>query len=71
MTFNVMTVKELIENPKTAAVIKEYAPAVLKLPLKPLHNKSAAELIDSIVQKGILPKEVAAQIEAKVNEVIK
>lgn len=71
MTFNAMTVKEILDNPKTAEIVKQVAPALLKFPLKPFHNKNAAELIATVVGKGIIPQAVATQLEAKINEVLK
>ena len=38
MTFRNLTVKECFDNPKTAAVVKELAPNLLKYPIK-LFNK--------------------------------
>lgn len=42
MDFRKLTVKELLDNPDTAAVIKELAPELLKYPIKLLGKKSAA-----------------------------
>ena len=41
MDFRSLTVKELFDNEKTAAVIKEYAPQLLKYPVKLFNKKSS------------------------------
>lgn len=71
MDFRSMTVKEVFDNPKTAAVVKELAPSLMKYPIKLFNKKSCSEIFDLVVSKKILPKEVAAQIEAKINELVK
>ena len=58
MDFRSLTVKELFDDPKTAAVIKEMAPQLLKYPVKMFNKKSCGEIFDQ-------------KIEAKVNELIK
>lgn len=71
MDFKNMTVKEVFDNPKTAAVIKELAPSLMKYPIKLFNKKSCGEIFDLVVSKKILPEDVAKQIEEKINEVIK
>ena len=63
--------KELFDNPKTAAVIKEMAPQLLKYPVKMFNKKSCGEIFDRVVKVGIVPLDQAKKIEAKVNEIIK
>lgn len=71
MDFRSLTVKELFDNPKTAAVVKEYAPQLLKYPVKLFNKKSCGEIFDKVVKTGIVPLEDAKKVEAKVNELIK
>ena len=46
MDFRSLTVKELFDDPKTAAVIKEMAPQLLKYPVKMFNKKSCGEIFD-------------------------
>jgi hypothetical protein len=71
MDFRSLTVKELFDNPKTAAVVKEMAPQLLKYPVKMFNKKSCGEIFDRVVKVGIVPLDQAKKIEAKVNELIK
>lgn len=71
MTFRELTVKELFDNPKTAAVIKELAPQLLKYPIKMFNKKKCGEIFDKVVATKIVPEETAKAVEAKVNELLK
>ena len=71
MDFRSLTVKELFDNEKTAAVIKEYAPQLLKYPIKLFNKKSCGEIFDKVVKGGIVPLDVAKKVEEKVNAIIK
>ncbi len=76
MDFRSLTVKELFDDPRTAAVVKEMAPQLLKYPVKMFNKKSCGEIFDrvvkvGIVKVGIVPLDQAKKIEAKVNELIK
>lgn len=70
MDFRSMTVKEVFDNPKTAAVIKELAPSLMKYPIKLFNKKSCGEIFDLVVSKKILPDDVAKKIEAEINKLI-
>ena len=70
MDFRSLTVKELFDNEKTAAVIREYAPQLLKYPIKLFNKKSCGEIFDKVVKGGIVPENIARQIEEKVNAII-
>ena len=70
MDFRSLTVKELFDNEKTAAVIREYAPQLLKYPIKLFNKKSCGEIFDLVVSKKIVPEDVAKTIEAKINEIL-
>ena len=67
MTFRQLTVKECFDNPKTAAVVKEYAPNLMKYPIKLFNKKTCGEIFDLVVSKKIVPENVAKEIEAAIN----
>ena len=71
MDFRSLTVKELFDNVKAAAVVKEMAPQLLKYPVKLFYKKSCGEIFDRVVKIGVVPLEQAKKIEARVNEIIK
>ena len=70
MDFRNLTVKELFDNEKTAAVIKELAPQLLKYPIKLFNKKKCGEIFDKVVATGIVPEDTAKQVEAKINELL-
>lgn len=71
MDFRNITVKQVLDNPKTMEIIKQYAPQLLKYPIKLFNNKSCGEIFDKVVKTGIVPENIAKNIEAKINEVLK
>ena len=71
MDFRSLSVKELFDNEKTAAVVRELAPQLLKYPVKLFNKKSCGEIFDKVVKGGIVPLDVARKIEEKVNEILK
>ena len=70
MTFRNLTVKECFDNPKTAAVVKELAPNLMKYPIKLFNKKSSGEIFDLVVSKKILPADTATKIEAEINKLL-
>ena len=70
MTFRNLTVKECFDNPKTAAVVKEYAPNLLKYPIKLFNKKSCGEIFDLVVSKNIVPADKAKKIEEEINKLL-
>ncbi len=70
MTFRNLTVKECFDNPKTAAVVKELAPNLLKYPIKLFNKKSCGEIFDLVVSKKILPADTAKKIEDEINKLL-
>ena len=70
MDFRSLTVKECFDNPKTAAIVKDLAPGLMKYPIKLFNKKSCGEIFDLVVSKKILPKDVADKIEAEINKVL-
>ena len=70
MTFRNLTVKECFDNPKTAAVVKEYAPNLLKYPIKLFNKKSCGEIFDLVVSKKIVPADKAKKIEEEINKLL-
>ena len=70
MDFRSLSVKECFDNPKTAAIVKELAPSLMKYPVKLFNKKTCGEIFDLVVSKKILPKDVADKIEAEINKVL-
>ena len=70
MDFRSLTVKECLANPKCEAIIKQYAPQLMKYPIKLFNRKSCGEIFDLVVSKKIVPADVAKTIEAKINEIL-
>ena len=70
MTFRTMTVKECFANPRCKAIIEQYAPQIMKYPIKLFNRKSCGEIFDLVVSKKIVPEDVAKTIEAKINEIL-
>ncbi|MGX8692371.1 MAG: hypothetical protein ACSW8E_01255 [Clostridia bacterium] len=70
MTFRQLTVKECFDNPKTAAVVKEYAPNLLKYPIKLFNKKTCGEIFDLVVSKKIVPADKAQKIEEEINKLL-
>ena len=67
MNFRSLTVKECFDNPKTAAIVKEYAPNLTKYPIKLFNKKTCGEIFDLVVSKKIVPVDVAKKIEDAIN----
>ena len=63
MDFRSLTVKELFDDPRTAAVVKEMAPQLLKYPVKMFNKKSCGEIFDRVVKVGIVPLDQAKKID--------
>ena len=70
MDFRSLTVKECFDNPKTAAIVKQYAPNLLKYPIKLFNKKSCGEIFDLVVSKKIVPEDKARAIEAEINKIL-
>ena len=67
MNFRSLTVKECFDNPKTAAIVKQYAPNLTKYPIKLFNKKTCGEIFDLVVSKKIVPVDVAKKIEDAIN----
>jgi hypothetical protein len=63
MDFRSMTVKDCFANPKCEAIIKQYAPNLMKYPIKLFNKKTCGEIFDLVVSKKIVPEETAKKIE--------
>lgn len=70
MDFRNMTVKEILDDPKTAAVIKRLAPTLSNYPIRLFNNRPCGEVIDMAIRKNILPKDAAQRLEQELNKVI-
>ena len=71
MDFRSLKVKELMADPKLKAVLEQEAPELLKYPIKLFGGKSCGEIFDLVIKKGLVAKEDAEKIEAKINELLK
>ena len=70
MDFRSLSVKECFDNPKTANIVKELAPNLMKYPIKLFNKKSCGEIFDLVVSKKILPADTAKKIEEEINKVL-
>ena len=70
MDFRSLTVKDCFANPQCKAIIEQYAPQIMKYPIKLFNRKTCGEIFDLVVSKKILPEDVARTIEAKINVVL-
>ena len=70
MDFRHLSVKECFDNPKTANIVKELAPNLMKYPIKLFNKKSCGEIFDLVVSKKLVPEDAAKAIEAKINEIL-
>ena len=70
MDFRSLTVKDCFANPKTAAIVKELAPNLMKYPIKLFNKKSCGEIFDLVVSKKILPADTAKKIEEEINKLL-
>ena len=70
MDFRSTSVKDLFANEKAVAIIKEYAPQIMKYPIKLFNKKSCGEIFDLVVSKKIVPEDVAKTIEEKINAIL-
>ena len=66
MDFRSLTVKECFDNPKCAAIVKEYAPNLMKYPIKLFNKKTCGEIFDLVVSKKLVPEEAAKKIQAAI-----
>ena len=70
MDFRSLSVKECFDNPKTANIVKELAPNLMKYPIKLFNKKSCGEIFDLVVSKKILPADTAKKIEEEINKLL-
>ena len=70
MDFRSLTVKDCFANPQCKAVIEQYAPQLMKYPIKLFNKKSCGEIFDLVVSKNIVPKDKAQAIEAEINKIL-
>lgn len=70
MDFRSLTVKDCFANPKCVAVIQQYAPQIMKYPIKLFNKKSCGEIFDLVVSKKIVPEDVAKTVEAEINKIL-
>ena len=70
MDFRNLTVNECFNNPKAVEIIKQYAPNIMKYPIKLFNSKKCGEIFDLVVSKNIVPKDVAEKIESAINGIL-
>lgn len=66
MDFKSMTVKDFFEVNGGRELCEQYAPNLLKYPLKPFYKKTCGEIFDLVTSKGLVPADKAAAIEAAI-----
>ena len=57
-------------NPKCVEIIKQYAPNLMKYPIKLFNKKSCGEIFDLVVSKKLVPEDKAKAIEAEINKIL-
>ena len=67
MDFRSLTVKDCFANPQCKAIIEQYAPQIMKYPIKLFNKKTCGEIFDLVVSKKLVPEDVAKKIEAAIN----
>ena len=70
MDFRSLSVKECFDNPKTAKIVKDLAPGLLKYPIKLFNKRSCGEIFDLVVSKKLVPEDKAKAIEAEINKIL-
>ena len=70
MDFRSLTVKECFADPRCEAIIREYAPQLMKYPIKLFNKKSCGEIFDLVVSKKLVPEDKAKAIEAEINKIL-
>ena len=66
MDFKSMTVKDFFEVNGGKELCEQYAPNLLKYPLKLVYRKTCGEIFELVTSKGIVPADKAAAIEAAI-----
>ena len=54
MDFRSLSVKDCFANPKCVEIIKQYAPNLMKYPIKLFNKKSCGEIFDLVVSKKLV-----------------
>ena len=75
MDFRSLSVKDCFANPKCVEIIKQYAPNLMKYPIKlfnkkSFNKKSCGEIFDLVVSKKLVPEDKAKAIEAEINKIL-
>ena len=66
MDFKSMTVKDFFEVNGGRELCEQYAPNLLKYPIKLFYKKTCGEVFDLVTSKGLVPADKAAAIEAAI-----
>ncbi|MCR5663970.1 MAG: hypothetical protein K6G17_03710 [Oscillospiraceae bacterium] len=67
MNFRSLTVKDCFANEKCVEIIRQYAPQLMKYPVKLFNKKTCGEIFDLVVSKKLVPEEAAKKIESAIN----
>ena len=70
MDFRSLTVKECFANPKREAIVRQYAPQLMKYPVKLFNKKTSGEIFDLVVSRKIVPADAAKTIEAEISKIL-
>ena len=70
MDFRSLTVKDCFANLKCVEIIRQYAPNLMKYPIKLFNKKTCGEIFDLVVSKNLVPKDKAEAIEAAINKLL-
>lgn len=66
MDFNNMTVREFFEENGGRELCEQYAPNLLKYPLKLFYKKTCGEVFSIVTGKGLVPQDKADAIQAAI-----
>ena len=66
MDFKNMTVRDFFEVNGGKELCEQYAPNLLKYPLKLFYKKTCGEIFDLVSSKGLVPADKAAAIQAAI-----
>ncbi len=66
MDFKNMTVREFFEENGGRELCEQYAPNLLKYPLKLFYKKTCGEIFSLVTGKGLVPQDKADAIQAAI-----
>lgn len=66
MDFRRMSIEDFFETNGGKEICEQFAPQILKYPIKLFYKKTCGELFDLCVSKDIIPADKAAAIQAAI-----